>query len=218
VFSAATGVVAAQFHVSPIVATLGTSLFVLVNSNFLRMHLIMCLKLRLYTGLRWCVPAISPRSLHPRTSDFLRLSVGPMIWGPLSEFQGRKLPLVFSYACFAIFQIPVAVAQKSVALLVYSQTKIDLAVLTRTQPTNDHDLQILWRGLCFGTSGHCSWRSVRLLERTCIVHLGRDRPLIERATCSLHNAVAPTLFLLWRLSVGPPCLSFGFFFCVFLYH
>jgi multidrug resistance protein len=37
-------------------------------------------------------------------------AVGPLIWGPGSELFGRKLPLFFGYACFAIFQIPVAVA------------------------------------------------------------------------------------------------------------
>lgn len=34
-----------------------------------------------------------------------------MIWGPLSELYGRKIPLFFGFAVFAIFQIPVAVAQ-----------------------------------------------------------------------------------------------------------
>lgn len=40
----------------------------------------------------------------------LGFSVGPLVWGPGSELFGRKLPLFFGYACFAIFQIPVAVA------------------------------------------------------------------------------------------------------------
>ncbi|KUJ13317.1 MFS general substrate transporter [Mollisia scopiformis] len=38
-------------------------------------------------------------------------AVGPLIWGPGSEIFGRKLPLFFGYFCFAIFQIPIAVAQ-----------------------------------------------------------------------------------------------------------
>jgi hypothetical protein len=40
----------------------------------------------------------------------LGFAVGPLIWGPGSELFGRKLPLFFGYALFAIFQIPVAVA------------------------------------------------------------------------------------------------------------
>lgn len=36
---------------------------------------------------------------------------GPMIFGPLSELYGRKKPLFVGYFIFAIFQIPVAVAQ-----------------------------------------------------------------------------------------------------------
>lgn len=38
-------------------------------------------------------------------------AVGPILWGPLSELYGRKYPLFFGFFCFAIFQIPVAVAQ-----------------------------------------------------------------------------------------------------------
>ena len=33
------------------------------------------------------------------------------MWGPLSELYGRKIPLFFGFFVFAIFQIPVAVAQ-----------------------------------------------------------------------------------------------------------
>lgn len=36
---------------------------------------------------------------------------GPILWGPLSELYGRKAPLFFGFTVFAIFQIPVAVAQ-----------------------------------------------------------------------------------------------------------
>ena len=38
-------------------------------------------------------------------------AVGPIIWGPLSELYGRTYPLFIGFFCFAIFQIPVAVAQ-----------------------------------------------------------------------------------------------------------
>lgn len=41
----------------------------------------------------------------------LGFAVGPIVWGPLSELYGRKRPLFFGFFCFAIFQIPVAVAQ-----------------------------------------------------------------------------------------------------------
>lgn len=38
-------------------------------------------------------------------------AIGPIVWGPISELYGRRLPLFFGFAIFAIFQIPVAVAQ-----------------------------------------------------------------------------------------------------------
>lgn len=37
--------------------------------------------------------------------------VGPLIWSPSSELLGRRIPLFFGYTVFAIFQVPVAVAQ-----------------------------------------------------------------------------------------------------------
>lgn len=40
----------------------------------------------------------------------LGFAVGPMIWGPMSELYGRKIPLMGGFFVFAIFQIPVAVA------------------------------------------------------------------------------------------------------------
>ncbi|KAL2042548.1 hypothetical protein N7G274_005042 [Stereocaulon virgatum] len=41
----------------------------------------------------------------------LGFALGPIIWGPLSELYGRQPPLFFGFACFVIFNIPVAVAQ-----------------------------------------------------------------------------------------------------------
>lgn len=38
-------------------------------------------------------------------------ALGPIVWGPLSELYGRKIPLFFGFFGFAVFQIPVAVAQ-----------------------------------------------------------------------------------------------------------
>ncbi len=37
-------------------------------------------------------------------------AIGPLVWGPFSELYGRKPPLFFGFACFVIFQVPVAVA------------------------------------------------------------------------------------------------------------
>jgi MFS transporter, DHA1 family, multidrug resistance protein len=46
------------------------------------------------------------------TSFFvLGFAFGPIAWGPLSEVYGRMVPLFSCFAIFAIFQIPVAVAQ-----------------------------------------------------------------------------------------------------------
>ncbi|KAJ5917243.1 MFS multidrug transporter [Penicillium verhagenii] len=69
VFSTATIVTAKQFHVSPEVMVLATSLFV------------------------------------------LGFAFGPIIFGPMSELYGRKRPMFLGLFVFAIFQIPVAVAQ-----------------------------------------------------------------------------------------------------------
>ncbi|KAF2270173.1 MFS general substrate transporter [Lojkania enalia] len=41
----------------------------------------------------------------------LGFAVGPPIWGPLSELFGRKYPMFIGFFIFAIFQLPVAVAQ-----------------------------------------------------------------------------------------------------------
>ncbi|EHA20273.1 hypothetical protein ASPNIDRAFT_51421 [Aspergillus niger ATCC 1015] len=45
-------------------------------------------------------------------------AVGPLFWSPLSELYGRRIPLFSGYAIFAIFQIPVAVAQNVETILV----------------------------------------------------------------------------------------------------
>ncbi|THY62428.1 MFS general substrate transporter [Aureobasidium pullulans] len=41
----------------------------------------------------------------------LGFAFGPIVWSPFSELFGRKLPLFIGFFIFAIFQIPVAVAQ-----------------------------------------------------------------------------------------------------------
>ncbi|KKK13508.1 hypothetical protein ARAM_003518 [Aspergillus rambellii] len=45
-------------------------------------------------------------------------AVGPLIWSPLSELYGRKLPLFTGYAMFAVFQISVAVAKNVQTIMV----------------------------------------------------------------------------------------------------
>ncbi|SMQ49441.1 unnamed protein product [Zymoseptoria tritici ST99CH_3D7] len=40
----------------------------------------------------------------------LGFAFGPIVWGPISELYGRRIPLFTGYFIFAIFQIPVAVA------------------------------------------------------------------------------------------------------------
>ncbi|KAH0289053.1 MFS general substrate transporter, partial [Aureobasidium sp. EXF-3399] len=41
----------------------------------------------------------------------LGFAFGPIVWSPFSELYGRKIPLFIGFFTFAIFQIPVAVAQ-----------------------------------------------------------------------------------------------------------
>lgn len=45
-------------------------------------------------------------------------ALGPLFWAPLSELYGRRLPLFSGYAIFAIFQIPVAVAQNIETIMI----------------------------------------------------------------------------------------------------
>ncbi|KAJ5783044.1 hypothetical protein N7457_004818, partial [Penicillium paradoxum] len=45
-------------------------------------------------------------------------ALGPLFWAPLSELYGRRIPLFSGYLIFAIFQIPVAVAQNVETILV----------------------------------------------------------------------------------------------------
>ncbi|WPH05002.1 MFS general substrate transporter [Acrodontium crateriforme] len=47
----------------------------------------------------------------------LGFACGPIVWGPLSELYGRKLPLFTGLACFAVFQIPCAMAPNLGTLL-----------------------------------------------------------------------------------------------------
>ena len=55
---------------------------------------------------------VSPEVMVLAVSLFvLGFAFGPIIFGPLSELYGRKQPLFVGMFVFAIFQIPVAVAQ-----------------------------------------------------------------------------------------------------------
>ncbi|KAF2836718.1 MFS general substrate transporter [Patellaria atrata CBS 101060] len=48
----------------------------------------------------------------------LGFAFGPVIWGPLSELYGRKIPLFVGFFIFVIFQIPVAVATNVQTIMV----------------------------------------------------------------------------------------------------
>ena len=48
----------------------------------------------------------------------LGFSLGPTLWGPLSEMYGRKKPLFVGYAVFALMQIPVALGYNMPGILV----------------------------------------------------------------------------------------------------
>lgn len=48
----------------------------------------------------------------------LGFAVGPIVWGPLSELYGRKYPMFVGFFVFAVFQIPVAVAQNLQTVMV----------------------------------------------------------------------------------------------------
>ena len=48
----------------------------------------------------------------------LGFAFGPIVWGPLSELYGRKIPLFAGYIAFAIFTVPVAVAQNLQTIMV----------------------------------------------------------------------------------------------------
>lgn len=48
----------------------------------------------------------------------LGFAFGPIVWGPFSELYGRKTPLFVGYFIFAIFQIPVAVAQNLYTIMI----------------------------------------------------------------------------------------------------
>lgn len=60
-----------------------------------------------------CLALLLVSNDRPLTSFFEHVSrfSGPIIWGPFSELYGRKTPLFIGYVIFAIFQVPVAVAQ-----------------------------------------------------------------------------------------------------------
>jgi multidrug resistance protein len=47
----------------------------------------------------------------------LGFAVGPIVWGPLSEFKGRQIPLFGGYFMFAMMQIPVALTDSLPGIL-----------------------------------------------------------------------------------------------------
>lgn len=90
VFSTAIRATAEEFHVSTEVTTFGISLYILV----------------------WF-----PTHLKNKFNHFKGFGLGPIIWGPTSEFLGRWAPFFGAYIVFLIFQIPVAVAQNLETIL-----------------------------------------------------------------------------------------------------
>lgn len=76
IFSAATGAIQKHFGVGSVVATLGTSLYV------------------------------------------LGFATGPIMWAPLSELKGRRLPLVIASFGFSIFNLAVAVGKDLQTVLI----------------------------------------------------------------------------------------------------
>ena len=76
IFSAATGAIMHKFHVGSVVATLGTSFYV------------------------------------------LGFATGPILWAPLSELKGRRLPLVVASFGFSIFSVAVATGENLQTVLI----------------------------------------------------------------------------------------------------
>lgn len=52
------------------------------------------------------------------SNNYQGFAFGPIMWGPFSELYGRKYPLFFGFFVFAIFQIPVAVAQNLQTIMI----------------------------------------------------------------------------------------------------
>lgn len=48
----------------------------------------------------------------------LGFSIGPIVWGPLSELKGRRLPLFTGYLVFALMQIPIALSHNVAGILI----------------------------------------------------------------------------------------------------
>lgn len=48
----------------------------------------------------------------------LGFATGPLLWGPLSEVHGRKLPLFSGFFFFAVFQIPVGLVDSLAGILI----------------------------------------------------------------------------------------------------
>ena len=94
VFSAATLPAARHFHTTVEVMVLGTAIFVLGFAF----------------GFVSCPLSFSLESL-------LTKSLSPIVWGPLSELYGRKLPLFVGILVFGIFQVPAAVATNLATLI-----------------------------------------------------------------------------------------------------
>ena len=107
VFSSCIFATAEEFDTTSEVMLLGVSLFgeCSWHNDDMRNPLMVCfaLSLRLRVGYG---------HLYPFTRDCTNTcSLGPLLWGPLSEAYGRTRPLYTGMAAFCILQIPVAVAK-----------------------------------------------------------------------------------------------------------
>lgn len=48
----------------------------------------------------------------------LGYALGPLLWGPLSELLGRKIPIFVGYFLFAVLQIPIALSRSLAGVLI----------------------------------------------------------------------------------------------------
>lgn len=96
IFAVAIEPVSQEFGIGTVVATLGVSFFLLV-----------CLAIHLTSRF--------DTFANDTSQGFV---FGPIAFGPASEVYGRRVPLFAGYIAFAIFQIPVAVAQNVETIMI----------------------------------------------------------------------------------------------------
>lgn len=45
--------------------------------------------------------------------------IGPLLWGPLSENYGRKLPMVAAFVIYTCFQVGCALSKNTASILIF---------------------------------------------------------------------------------------------------